>query len=97
MIERIRSENVFEVGDNEPYAVSPLTDYAIPVHGEHRGIPCIGLEIRQDLIAKPSGQAEWAGRIANWLLPIAKLLNDASGNGQSIENTLSLLPSRSRK
>lgn len=63
----IRAEQQWNVGDNEPYAVTPTTDYAIPVHGEARGIAHIGLEIRQDLIESGAGQGEWAERIAGWL------------------------------
>ena len=51
-------------GDNEPYAVSDETDYTIPVHGEARGLMNSGIEIRQDLIGEPSGQRQWAERLA---------------------------------
>jgi len=67
----IRAEGEWTVGDNEPYAVSPSTDYAIPMHGERRGIPHVGLEIRQDLIEEAHGQDAWAARIARWLGPVA--------------------------
>jgi predicted N-formylglutamate amidohydrolase len=55
------------VGDNEPYAVSDDTDYTIPVHGEKRGLMNSGIEIRQDLIADPAGQQQWADRLARIL------------------------------
>jgi predicted N-formylglutamate amidohydrolase len=58
------------VGDNQPYAASDTTDYAIPVHGERRGLPHVGIEIRQDLITSPAGQADWAKRLTR-LLPLA--------------------------
>jgi predicted N-formylglutamate amidohydrolase len=67
LLARIREEGHWHVGDNEPYAVTATTDFAIPVHGEARGLPHVGLEIRQDLIADESGQREWAERIATWL------------------------------
>jgi len=67
----IRAEGGWNVGDNEPYAVTAATDYAIPVHCETRGIAHVGLEIRQDLIARDAGQDEWATRIAAWLKAIA--------------------------
>jgi len=67
----IRAEGRWNVGDNEPYAVTAMTDYAIPVHCETRGIAHVGLEIRQDLIARPEGQAEWTARIAGWLNAIS--------------------------
>ena len=71
LLEIIRAEGRWNVGDNEPYAVTATTDYAIPVHCEKRGIAHVGLEIRQDLIEQAPGQAEWATRIAAWLEAIA--------------------------
>jgi predicted N-formylglutamate amidohydrolase len=66
----LSAENGLVVGDNEPYRVSDLTDYTVPVHGERRGLPHVEIEIRQDLIADPAGQQEWAERLAR-LLPAA--------------------------
>jgi predicted N-formylglutamate amidohydrolase len=48
------------VGDGLPYAMDDLTDYTLPVHGEQRGLLHVGIEIRQDLIAAPRGQADFA-------------------------------------
>lgn len=52
------------VGRNEPYGVNMVEDYSVPVHGEERQLPYVEFEIRQDLIADPAGQAEWAARLA---------------------------------
>jgi predicted N-formylglutamate amidohydrolase len=60
----------FIVGDNEPYQLSPTSDYTIPVHAEGRGLAYVEIELRQDLIAGDGGQAEWAERLAR-LLPVA--------------------------
>src|ERR1700675_4295554 len=60
LLNLLRGEPGLVVGDNEPYAVSDETDYTIPVHGEARGLMNSGIEIRQDLIASPAGQREWA-------------------------------------
>jgi predicted N-formylglutamate amidohydrolase len=60
----------FTVGDNEPYRLSDTSDYTIPVHAEQRGLPHAEIELRQDLIAEPAGQQEWAKRLAR-LLPAA--------------------------
>lgn len=68
LLAALRAEAGLVVGDNEPYAVSDATDYAIPVHGERRGLLHVELEIRQDLIADARGQEEWAERLAR-LLP----------------------------
>jgi predicted N-formylglutamate amidohydrolase len=66
----LRREPGLVVGDNQPYAASHTTDYAIPIHGERRDLPHVGIEIRQDLIADAAGQAEWAERMTR-LLPLA--------------------------
>jgi predicted N-formylglutamate amidohydrolase len=66
----LRAERGLVIGENEPYAVSDQTDYTVPVHGERRGLPHVEIEIRQDMIAEPAGQAIWAERLAR-LLPAA--------------------------
>jgi predicted N-formylglutamate amidohydrolase len=70
LAELLRAEGDLFVGENEPYAVSDLTDYTVPVHGERRSLPHVEIEIRQDLIIEPAGQTEWAERLAR-LLPAA--------------------------
>jgi predicted N-formylglutamate amidohydrolase len=64
LLKHLRAEGDLVAGDNEPYAVSDLSDYTIPVHGEARGLVNSGIEIRQDLIADQSGQQQWAERLA---------------------------------
>jgi predicted N-formylglutamate amidohydrolase len=66
----LEAEGGLTVGVNEPYYVSDLSDYTIPVHAERRGLPYLELEIRQDLIASAVGQAEWAERLTR-LVPLA--------------------------
>jgi predicted N-formylglutamate amidohydrolase len=63
----LQAEGDLVVGDNQPYAVSDSSDYAIPVHGEARGLPHVELEIRQDLIADAAGQWMWAQRLERLL------------------------------
>jgi predicted N-formylglutamate amidohydrolase len=70
LAEPLRAEGDLVVGENEPYQVSDLTDYTVPVHGERRGLPHVEIEIRQDLITDPAGQRDWAERLAR-LLPAA--------------------------
>jgi predicted N-formylglutamate amidohydrolase len=70
LLRLLRAEGDLIVGDNEPYRVTDLTDYTVPVHGERRGLPHVEIEIRQDLIAEPAGQGAWAERLAR-LLPAA--------------------------
>jgi predicted N-formylglutamate amidohydrolase len=74
LLKRLRAEGDLVVGDNEPYAVSDTTDYTIPVHGEMRGLISTGIEIRQDLIDDPSGERQWAERLARILKEIEEEL-----------------------
>lgn len=67
LLDLLRAEPGFCVGDNEPYAISDDTDYTIPVHGERRRIPHAEIEVRQDLIADEVGQSVWAARLAGLL------------------------------
>jgi predicted N-formylglutamate amidohydrolase len=71
LLAALRAEPGLEVGDNQPYAVSDATDFAIPVHGERRGLLHVELEIRQDLIADARGQDEWGERLARILPALA--------------------------
>lgn len=71
LIRRMRADG-WCVGDNQPYAVSDSSDYAVPVYGERRGLPHVELEVRQDLIATEAGQRLWGNRIAGWLLQAAR-------------------------
>ena len=80
LLKSLRAEASLVVGDNEPYAVSDATDYTIPVHGEARGLMNSGIEIRQDLISDPSGQKQWADRLAR----IFAEIEDALRHGRLI-------------
>jgi predicted N-formylglutamate amidohydrolase len=52
-----------EVGDNEPYS-GQLKGDTLYRHATARGLAHALIEIRQDLILSPEGQAEWADRLA---------------------------------
>lgn len=64
LLRLLREEGGLAIGDNEPYAVSDETDYAVVEYGERGGRLHVELEVRQDLIAEGAGQAEWAARFA---------------------------------
>jgi len=63
----LKQHGELTVGENKPYDLDHDRDYAVPVHGERRGILHTQLEIRQDLITDAKGQAEWADRLAGAL------------------------------
>ena len=68
------------IGDNEPYALTALSDYTVPLHAWQAGLDHVELEIRQDLISRPRGQAEWAARFARWLAAAEQGAADTGGN-----------------
>jgi predicted N-formylglutamate amidohydrolase len=64
LLAAFRREAGLEVGDNQPYAATALTDYGIVEHAERRGLVHVELEVRQDLVSDAEGQAAWAERLA---------------------------------
>jgi len=67
LLEALRREPELHVGENEPYAAGPLTDYGLMEHAERRALPYVELEIRQDLVETASDQRAWAERLARLL------------------------------
>jgi predicted N-formylglutamate amidohydrolase len=67
MLDLLRREPGLLIADNEPYFVSDETDFTVPRHAEARGLAYVEIEIRQDLIDAPAGQAEWARRLTGVL------------------------------
>jgi predicted N-formylglutamate amidohydrolase len=67
LLELLCAEGDLTVGDNAPYALTEDSDYSIPFHAERRGLEYVEIEIRQDLITAPEGQAHWADRLARLL------------------------------
>jgi predicted N-formylglutamate amidohydrolase len=51
------------VGDQQPYSGTEL-NATMNRHAEADGRPYVGIEVRQDQIADPAGQAQWAERLA---------------------------------
>jgi predicted N-formylglutamate amidohydrolase len=74
MLDLLRQEPDLTVGENAPYALTEDSDYSIPFHAERRGLEHVEIEIRQDLIATPDGQTEWANRFAGWFTTSLSLL-----------------------
>ncbi len=66
MLRLLGEEGDLIVGDNAPYAMDG-TDYTAPHHARPRGLDYCELEIRQDLIAEPQGQARFATLISRLL------------------------------
>ena len=63
------------VGDQQPYS-GKLLNYTMNRHAEADGRPYLGIEIRQDQIGHPAGQAEWAARLAKLCNEVALKLGE---------------------
>lgn len=71
LLAALRRDPELVVGDNEPYAGGPLTDYGLIEHAERRGLRYVELEVRQDLLSETDGQRAWADRLSRLLREIA--------------------------
>jgi predicted N-formylglutamate amidohydrolase len=60
----LRNDTALNVAANVPYVISRDADYAVPIHGDDRGIPAVLIEIRQDLLSSRAGIEAWANRLA---------------------------------
>jgi predicted N-formylglutamate amidohydrolase len=65
----------YTVGDNEPYSGKAPQDFTIDHHAEEIGLPHIGIEIRQDLVADAAG----VEKIANIMHEIIASIPDRIG------------------
>ena len=65
----LRKETDFSIGDNEPYS-GRLQGDCMYRHGTSRGLAHALVEIRQDQIRDEQGQGEWAGRLSDILTRI---------------------------
>lgn len=70
LIDALRHDGAWCVGDNEPYSGRHPAGYTMDAHAESRGLPHVSLEVRQDLLATPDGVARWAALLASALHPI---------------------------
>ncbi|MCF6198940.1 MAG: N-formylglutamate amidohydrolase [Hyphomicrobiaceae bacterium] len=66
LLDCLRKETDFNIGDNEPYSGDLFGD-TMHQHGTARGLAHALVEIRQDQIRDADGQKEWAGRLADIL------------------------------
>lgn len=62
MIAELRAQGI-ETGDNAPYS-GRLLNATLNRHGEARGIACVSIEVRNDLIADAAGVARWCELLA---------------------------------
>lgn len=81
LLAALRTIPGIEVGDNAPYS-GQLNGDTLYRHGTGRGLAHALIEVRQDLILGPEGQAEWAKRLARAL---DQVLSDAGAALHAVE------------
>ena len=64
----------YDVGDNEPYSGKAPQDFTIDYHAEAAGLPCVGIEIRQDLIDDDEGVEEIAAALQAFITTLPSRL-----------------------
>ena len=72
LLEGLRTIPGILVGDNAPYT-GQLKGDTLYRHGTRRGLAHALIEVRQDLILGPEGQAEWATHLAEVLRKVVRL------------------------
>ncbi|AAL51471.1 MULTISPECIES: N-formylglutamate amidohydrolase [Brucella] len=72
LLSMLRENPDLVVGDNEPYD-GALRNDAMYRHATAQGFAHVLIEVRQDLIAEPSGASEWAKRLAPLLARVNTL------------------------
>ncbi len=72
LLEGFRAIPGIVIGDNAPYT-GQLKGDTLYRHGTRRGLAHALIEVRQDLILGPEGQAEWATRLAEVLRKVMRL------------------------
>ena len=67
LMAQLRAMGGIRVADNMPYSGRHPADFTVDHHAERTGLAHAGIEIRQDLIDAPGGQARWGERLARAL------------------------------
>lgn len=73
LLDALRADGRWCVGDNEPYSGRDTTGGTVETHATPAGYPNVLLEVRQDLIATPEGADLWAQVLGDALEPILAL------------------------
>ena len=68
LLRALSADAELAVGDNQPYAPRDGVYHTLEKHAEAHALPCVMLEIRNDLIRDTPGQLSWAKRLAPLLL-----------------------------
>lgn len=72
LMDYLREDGDLVVGDNQPYSGKHPADYTIDHHGEERRLPCVSIEVRQDLLNTPEGVMSWVNRLGPFFQNLEK-------------------------
>jgi len=67
LIDYLRDNSDYHVGENEPYHACNPVGYTVKTHAESNHYPSVLVEIRQDLIEDEAGQLAFADLLAEAL------------------------------
>ncbi|QPC85500.1 N-formylglutamate amidohydrolase [Mesorhizobium sp. NBSH29] len=67
LIAAFSAESGIVVGDNQPYSPADRVYFTLEKHGRARDLPCVMIEIRNDIISDEAGQARWSGLLSRHL------------------------------
>lgn len=73
VIKNLRRDNPgLLIGANEPYSLKALnlSENTVGTHAEKKGLPCLVVEFRQDLVSTPLKAQKWAKILLRSLLPV---------------------------
>jgi predicted N-formylglutamate amidohydrolase len=70
LIARLREIGGLCIGDNQPYSGRHPQSFTLNHHAEAAGLPHVGIEVRQDLVADEAGATRCGNILADALAPI---------------------------
>jgi len=82
LLAAFRADPALCVGDNQPYAPRQGVYHSMDRHGQQRGLACVMIELRNDLIAHTTTQRAWADRLCAALMPALARLHSSGEQGQ---------------
>ncbi|MFO0994978.1 MAG: N-formylglutamate amidohydrolase [Hyphomicrobiales bacterium] len=79
-LQALRDRGGFAIGSNEPYDWHGSEGYTLRRHGLDQGLPCLYLEIRNDLLMTERGRAQIAAALAPALRAEIDMLHGQMGH-----------------
>jgi predicted N-formylglutamate amidohydrolase len=70
LLAALAADGSLAVGDTQPYSGLHFAGYTMDTHAVRRGLPCVMIEVRQDLLSDGAGVDRWAGLLRRALAPI---------------------------